>query len=216
MSNEDSSQATNEELLGDKAEAKSVDVKEEKTEAVSDSKTDAAPEVGSDKAESQENKDESQTVDSKFKAEDFEVKEEQLSKDELNLFVEKAEKLGLTKEQTQALLSDTIQDRVKTQESIQTQVNELKASWLDAVKKDAEIGGAKFTESAEYAKRALDEFGSKDLKEFLDGSGFGNYPELIRAFSKMGKMLANDKFVSGTPSVSNTPKPVHKLFYPDK
>lgn len=219
INNENNSQTTNEELFYGKAEDVNVEAQGDK-KVVDSTTSDQEAKSTVDKAESEESKDESKATDADkevgLKAEDLKANEAVFNKDELNLFVEKAKELGLSKEQAQAYLDDKIAERASAEANIKTQVDELHKKWLDTVKADPEIGGAKLTESAEMAKRAVEQFGSDALKSFLDETGLGNHPEMIRAFANIGKKLANDKFISGQQVSKPTEVPAHKLFYPDK
>ena len=84
--------------------------------------------------------------------------------------------------------------RIQTQqaEAHQTQV----AQWADAVRNDKEMGGANFDATVNTAKKALDRFGTPELKTLMDTSGFGNHPEIVRAFHRIGLAIADDKFVN--------------------
>ena len=55
------------------------------------------------------------------------------------------------------------------------------------------------------AKKALETFGTPELRTLLNESGMGNNPEVIRAFYRVGKAISEDKFVSGkaTPADAN-------------
>jgi hypothetical protein len=79
--------------------------------------------------------------------------------------------------------------------------------WETASKSDKEFGGDKFDANLAVAKKALDAFGTPELRALLGpydpknnpkGTGLGNHPEIIRAFLKAGKAISEDKFVSGT------------------
>jgi len=74
----------------------------------------------------------------------------------------------------------------------------LSATWVGELKADKEFGGDKYNENVENAKRAVARFGSDSLKVALDETGLGNHPELVRIFSKIGRAMADDKFVVGT------------------
>ncbi|EPV6100128.1 peptidase [Escherichia coli] len=69
--------------------------------------------------------------------------------------------------------------------------------WAADVKADKEIGGANLTSNISVAQRALDTFGSPELKEYLTASGLGNHPELVKAFVKVGKAMSEDGMVTG-------------------
>lgn len=76
---------------------------------------------------------------------------------------------------------------------------ELVQSWVEQVKADKEFGGDKLTENLAVAKKALDTFGTPELRDVLNSTGLGNHPEVIRAFYKAGKAISEDRFVPGTP-----------------
>ena len=72
--------------------------------------------------------------------------------------------------------------------------------WAATVKADKEIGGDKLTANLGVAQRALDTFGTPELKEYLNGTGLGNHPELVKAFVKVGKAMSEDGVVTGKES----------------
>lgn len=69
--------------------------------------------------------------------------------------------------------------------------------WAADVKADKKIGGDKLTGNISVAQRALDTFGTPELKEYLTASGLGNHPELVKAFVKIGKAMSEDGMVTG-------------------
>lgn len=68
--------------------------------------------------------------------------------------------------------------------------------WAADVKADKEIGGDKLTASLSKAQQALETFGTPELKEYLNETGLGNHPELVKAFVKIGKAMSEDNMVS--------------------
>jgi hypothetical protein len=120
---------------------------------------------------------------------------------------------NLSNEQAQDLLNrenETVSAYQKTQEST---FEETKAGWVDAVMNDKELGGQGFNQSVEFAHRALEKFGSVELKETLDKTGLGNHPELVRVFSRIGKAMADDTLVSANASNASTKKSMEEVFY---
>lgn len=87
----------------------------------------------------------------------------------------------------------------------------LVQSWADSAKTDKEFGGDKFAENLAVARKAMDTFGTPELKSLLDSTGLGNNPEVIRAFFRAGRAISEDGFVrgQGTPAQTDTAK---KLF----
>lgn len=70
------------------------------------------------------------------------------------------------------------------------------ADWGTATKEDKEIGGEKFEANLTRAKQAMDKFATPELREFLETSGMGNHPELIRVFVKVGAAMSEDSLVT--------------------
>lgn len=68
-------------------------------------------------------------------------------------------------------------------------------SWVTAVKTDKEIGGDNLDQNLAVARKAMETFGTPELKELLNSTGLGNNPEVIRAFFKAGKAISEDGFV---------------------
>jgi hypothetical protein len=70
---------------------------------------------------------------------------------------------------------------------------------LTSSKTDQEFGGEKLSENLSVAKKALDAFGTPELRKLLDDSGLGNHPEVIRMMYRAGKAISEDRFVGGSP-----------------
>lgn len=87
----------------------------------------------------------------------------------------------------------------------------IKAEWTKEVTNDAEIGGAKLQENLGAARKAIETFGGKDLRELLNATGFGNNPVVVKAFVRIGKAISEDGFVRG--GATTTTDPVAN-FYP--
>lgn len=108
-----------------------------------------------------------------------------------------ARELNLTNEQAQKLVDaypkilEGVQQRQT--EAWQAQTEE----WAAKVKADKEIGGDKLTANIGVAQRALDQFGTPELKEYLNATGLGNHPDLVKTFVKIGKAMSEDGMVSG-------------------
>lgn len=87
------------------------------------------------------------------------------------------------------------------------------AQWADDTRTDKEIGGDKLDENLAVSRKALDTFGTPELKTLLNESGLGNHPEIIRAFYRAGKAISEDTHVrgNGTSPANNDAK----SFYPN-
>lgn len=69
--------------------------------------------------------------------------------------------------------------------------------WADTAKADKDIGGAKWDSTVAASQRAVKTLGTPELREYLNASGGGNHPELIRFMSKVGAMISEDTPASG-------------------
>lgn len=105
-----------------------------------------------------------------------------------------AKEKGLSNEDAQELVNRDNDLITQYKANELEDLKELHTQWAEEVKADPELGGDKFEETAEVAKRVIDRFGDDNLKEILNATGFGNHPTVVRFFSKMGKAMADDKF----------------------
>ena len=103
-----------------------------------------------------------------------------------------AKELGLPQEAAQKLVDHYIGLVQKGAAEQSGAFAKTRADWVAAAKKDSEYGGADFEKNLAVAGRALDELGSPELKKYLNDSGLGDNPELIRLCYRAGKLLAED------------------------
>ncbi|CAM8502052.1 peptidase [Klebsiella pneumoniae] len=123
----------------------------------------------------------------------------ELDKEAVAQFEPIARELNLSQEQAQKLVdlygSKVMPQLMKQQaDTWQKQV----ADWGTAAKEDAEIGGDKFDGNLTRAKQAMDKFATPQLREFLETTGMGNHPELIRVFVKVGAAMSEDSLVTSS------------------
>jgi hypothetical protein len=117
----------------------------------------------------------------------------------------RAKELKMTNEEAQKELerdSDTVKSYVEGQKA---QLKKQSDQWVKDSENDAEVGGAKFKENAELAKRALKVFDTKgDFSRFLDETGLGSHPEALRVFAKIGRAMGEDKLIHGGAGATGT------------
>ena len=137
----------------------------------------------------------------------------ELDQEALKGFEPLARELNLTNEQAQKMV-DLYGEKLLPQ--IQKQQTEAwqktTEQWAADVKADKEIGGDKLVSSLSVAQRALDQFGTPELKEYLNSTGLGNHPELVKAFVKIGKSMSEDGMVTGS---KTTTQSVAQRMYPN-
>jgi truncated hemoglobin YjbI len=127
----------------------------------------------------------------------------------LESFSAAAKEANLTQDAAQKLLEKVAPSLATRQ---QEQVDAIRNGWLESTKADKEFGGEKLQENLGVARKALESFGSPELRKLLDDTGMGNNPEVIRFMYRAGKAISEDGFVSGAPSSKNTPDPTSILY----
>lgn len=126
---------------------------------------------------------------------DFKAPEgSELNPEVMGKFEGVARELGLSQEAAQKVVDAMGPQIVAAQ---QAQFDAVKAQWTESAKTDKEFGGAKLNENLAVAKKALDAFGTPELRTLLNDTGLGNHPEIIRAFYKAGQKISSANFVPG-------------------
>lgn len=124
----------------------------------------------------------------------------ELDAEALKDFEPVARELNLTNDQAQKLV-DAYPKILAGVQQRQTEAWQAQTEqWAADVKADKEVGGDKLTANLSAAQRALDQFGTPELREYLDGTGLGNHPELVKAFIKVGKAMSEDGVITGKES----------------
>lgn len=154
------------------------------------------PKEGDGKAKAEEEKD--KKADGAPEAYEFKAPEgQELDADAVKQFEPIARELNLNQEQAQKLVdlygSKVMPQLMKQQAEVWQKQT---ADWADAAKTDKEYGGDKFEANMTRAKQALEKFGTPELREYLESTGMGNNPELIRAFYKVGAAMSEDTLVT--------------------
>lgn len=137
----------------------------------------------------------------------------QLDDKGIGAFSEVAKELNLTQDAAQKVLDKMGPVIAGRHAEVLTQA---KAQWVEAAQTDKEYGGEKLAENLAVAKKALDTFGSPELRTLLNESGLGNHPELIRAFFRAGKAISEDKFVPATGGSPKGAKDAANALYPNQ
>jgi hypothetical protein len=121
--------------------------------------------------------------------------------------------MGLTNAQAQKLADKFIEAKTK-------EANDRNEGWAKTLTKwkadaaaDPEMGGDKWSGTVSKAVKAIDALGTPELKNYLEASGGGNHPELIRLMSKVGDLISEDTPPAGGDGGSGKPAdPAHVLF----
>lgn len=122
----------------------------------------------------------------------------ELDAEALKDFEPVARELKLTNEQAQKLVDAYPKILEGVQQRQAEAWQQTTEQWAADVNADKEIGGDKLTANLSVAQRALDQFGTPELKEYLNSTGLGNHPDLVKTFVKIGKAMSEDGMVDSS------------------
>ena len=142
----------------------------------------------------------------------------QMDTEAMGDFKNLAKELGLKQEGAQKVADLGAKLSQKWEAKQAEQIQAFKDGLIESAKADKEIGGDKLPENMAVAEKALETFGTPELRTLLKQTGFGNHPEIIRAFYRAGKAISNDRFVTGAngPSQSSGERDFAKALYPSQ
>lgn len=123
-----------------------------------------------------------------------------------------AKEKGLSQEMAQAVLEREHMAVDSYSKSIDEQWKAQQAQWTQTVQSDKEMGGAAFKENVELAHRVIKKYASEEFVNALESSGFGNHPELMRVFLRIGKQMSEDKLVLPGAQAGGK-KSIEEIFY---
>lgn len=127
-----------------------------------------------------------------------------------------AKELKLTQEEAQKVadIGPKLAQKWAAQqaEAIQTAA----AEWAATSTADKEFGGDKLAENLAVSKKALDAFGTPELKALLNDSRLGNHPEVIRFMYRAGKAISEDRMVTGGAGPATAQSTAAKTLYPNQ
>ena len=113
----------------------------------------------------------------------------------LNFYRDAVHKFGLTQDQAANMLQlyaaveneqTKANDKANADFAVEGQI-ELKREW-----------GTHYDSKIDMAQRAFAQFATPEFSKIMDETGIGNHPELLKAFSKVGEAMGDDKLVVGT------------------
>lgn len=120
----------------------------------------------------------------------------QLAED-ANDFQEIFKKAGLTKRQAQAMYEAYNLKGNDIAEQFKQAIAQKQDEDMKTVQQDKELGGVNLKNTKMYIGKAMDKFGSPELRTKLQQAGFGNDPDFVRFVARVGKAFSNDEFVGG-------------------
>lgn len=149
------------------------------------------------------------------KYEDFKLPDGvEIDKTQLESFLPLAKELNLSQDQAQKLIDFQAGNVKAAAEKQVADWNKLLETRLSEAKADKEIGGANFEQTVADARVFLKQFGTPALQEYLNTAEAASHVEVIRAFAKAGRALADDKFVPASGGGAAQPKSLAERLFP--
>ncbi|HEY4491450.1 MAG TPA: hypothetical protein VI958_05585 [Acidobacteriota bacterium] len=131
--------------------------------------------------------------------------ERSLDKDQIEKLVTYAKDQKLKPEETQRILDRANAVVYENEQAQEALLAERRVAWRKEAMEDSEIGGAKFGENSELARRVIDRFAPPALKKALSDTGLGNYTPLIQFVVRIARVMEPDRFVPGDSRPASTP-----------
>ena len=92
----------------------------------------------------------------------------------------------------------------------------LNEKWVNDFKADQEIGGDRVNDTVSAATKAMNRFGTPGLREALIMTGAGNHPEIIRFVARVGKAIAEDRFIVSGGASAVGARSAAEIIYPSQ
>lgn len=113
----------------------------------------------------------------------------------IKAYSEVAKELNLTQDAAQKVL-DKVAPVISRQQ--QAGIEAVRKGWRESTAADKEFGGDRLEANLAIAKKAIDKFGTPELRALLDNTDLGSHPEVVRLMYRVGKAISEDsKVVAG-------------------
>lgn len=105
-----------------------------------------------------------------------------------------AHSLGLTQAQTKGLFDWYMNGSIGAFNTDAEARKKASDDGMEALKKEH---GDKYPEYVKTVDRAVQKFGGEEFQKFMDDSGFGNNPVIVKTFYNIGKAMGEDTLAGG-------------------
>ena len=119
---------------------------------------------------------------------------------------------ALSNEEAQKMVDfheKTLAEIIDSAEAAEDKVIE---DWAEEVRNDPILGGENLARTSENAKRAVEQFGSPELIEILNETGYGNNRFVVQLLSNIGEFMSDDVLELAGKEL-HKPKTTEDLFY---
>ena len=113
---------------------------------------------------------------------------------------------NLNEEQANAVMAYMHGNYTTAMQNQQTAMQEQAKQWIDDFRADKEFGGDKFDASLADARKALATFDAGGtVSKMLIETGYGNNPDVLRIFARIGAALGEDKLAGNGGGAAEKP-----------
>ena len=222
----------------DTAKEASEEVKPEGSETSEEGDKETEESESTDEEKKKEKSEEEEESGAPDSYEKFELPEGvEMTDEQFAEVSEFSKSLNLTQEQAQQAVNyhNEVVSRVVGEVKAQSEQEraDMQAEWVNQVKVDKEIGGADMREKLSTALKSLNAFSDNavdatgkpildkaglpvtKIAQALQESGFGDHPEMVRVFYRVGKLISEDSYLSGK-APTGAPKTQAETMYPNQ
>lgn len=85
-------------------------------------------------------------------------------------------------------------------------------AWEGQLKADKDFGGEAYDANVATAIKGLEAVGSPELRQVLDQTGMGSHPEIVRAFKKVGELVADAPFATSAQPAQSAKSAASRMY----
>lgn len=93
--------------------------------------------------------------------------------------------------------------------------DDMTAKWIEDVKSDPEVGGAKFDTAVATGNAVAKQFGDAEFLQLCETTGIGYHKSFVRFLNKVAAFTREGGVVSGDPAAT-APKTLAEVMYPNQ
>ncbi len=128
-------------------------------------------------------------------------------------FSQLAKDANLPQDKAQSLVELGAKMAKGFESSTQKTLDSLKTQFATDLANDTDLGGEQLDANMAIAQRAVNAYGSPELKSMLEKSGLGSHPELVRFFHAVGQTVSEDSDVDSGANTSGGQKSLAERMY---
>lgn len=100
----------------------------------------------------------------------------------------------------------------ESQAAVAQQRNDQIGAWEGELRADKEFGGEAYDANVATAIKGLEAVGSPELRQVLDQTGMGSHPEIVRAFKKVGELVADAPFATSAQPAQSAKSAASRMY----